>query len=75
MIYVAAPVVNKHGRDGSCTTIQVPTFFLDSSVQGIVSEEHAAKIVSDICNPTNHPHIIVHANVYEFKGTMANDTR
>lgn len=30
------------------TTHQIPTFYLDSNVQGIVSEDHAVKVALDI---------------------------
>lgn len=32
-------------------TRQVPTFYLDERVQGIVSKDHAAQIARDIVNP------------------------
>jgi hypothetical protein len=34
---------------------QIPLFYLDSAVQGIVSARHAEKIAKDIVNPTGHP--------------------
>lgn len=30
---------------------QVPTFYLDENVQGIVSEDHAKRIAADIIGP------------------------
>lgn len=30
---------------------QIPSFFLNSNIQGIVSEEHAVKIAKDILDP------------------------
>jgi hypothetical protein len=30
---------------------QVPTFYLDEHVQGIVGEDHAARIALDVLNP------------------------
>lgn len=38
---------------------QVPTFYLHSAVQGIVSAEHAAEIAKTVCNPANDPRIAV----------------
>jgi hypothetical protein len=32
-------------------TRQVPTFFLDEDVQGIVSADHAARIAADVIDP------------------------
>lgn len=43
------------------TNFDVPTFFLNEDVQGIVDEAHARKIVEDIVNPTKDPLIVVHA--------------
>jgi hypothetical protein len=40
---------------------------LDGDIQGIVSQEHAGRIVSDICNPTNDVNVVVHANVYPLR--------
>lgn len=37
-------------KDGYTSSRQSPTFYLDSTVQGIVSAEHAAKIALDIAN-------------------------
>jgi len=38
-------------------------FYLHPNVLGIVSEEHAAKIVVDMLRPTKDPNITVHPNV------------
>lgn len=52
-------------KDGWNTYIQVPTFYLDSQVQGIVSVDHAEKIARDIINPTKDETLWVSANVTE----------
>jgi hypothetical protein len=36
---------------------QLPTFFLDSSVQGIVSREHATRVALDIVGPCTQVHV------------------
>jgi hypothetical protein len=41
-----------HERDGWKASTQVPTFYLDENVQGIISEEHAVKVATSIINPT-----------------------
>jgi hypothetical protein len=42
-----------------------PTFYLDSRVQGIVSEEHAARIAADVVNPLGTiPAADIHAHAY-----------
>jgi hypothetical protein len=66
MIYIASPVINQSTPNGTITR-QVPTFLLDGDIQGIVSQEHAGRIVSDICNPTNDVNVVVHANVYPLR--------
>ena len=42
---------------------QIPTFILNSDVQGIVSEEYAARIAEDIINPTGNSDIKVNCCV------------
>ena len=43
-------------------TVQVPTFYLDESVQGIVDEAHAMVIAREIVNPFNNPGIFVNGS-------------
>lgn len=38
---------------------QVPTFFLDAGVQGIVSTDHAKRIAADILGPGE---VVIHAD-------------
>ncbi len=64
MIYCATPVVNKIDADGFTTVIQVPTFYLNGYIQGIVSVEHAEEIVRSVCNPAKDPTVTVHPNVF-----------
>ena len=66
MMYVASPIINIKTDKGTITR-QVPTFYLDGNIQGIVDVKHAGKIVADICNPLRDVNIIVHPNVYKFK--------
>jgi hypothetical protein len=35
-------------------SMSIPTFFLDATVQGIVSEAHAITIAEDVINPFGH---------------------
>jgi hypothetical protein len=70
MYIVQATLVEKT-KNGSITH-QIPTFFLEESVQGLVSESHAAKIAESILNPTNNPAYTVHATA--FKWTDMNQT-
>ena len=48
---------------GSCRSVQVPTFSLDPKVQGIVSVEHAERIVLEMLNPMKKPNVLVVPNV------------
>ena len=50
--------VTKTTPEGSVVT-QVPTFFLDGNIQGIVSLEHADQIAQEIINPTGTENIRV----------------
>jgi hypothetical protein len=43
--------------DGWTSTRQVPTFYLDENVQGIVSEDHAARVAADIIGDRGEVHI------------------
>lgn len=45
--------------EGWQTTRQVPTFYLNENVQGIISEEHAKRIARAIVNPFDNPDITV----------------
>jgi hypothetical protein len=64
MIYCIQATVTTKGKDGwnSCKTI--PTFYLDSRVQGIVDETHAERIVKDILNPFNDDSIVINMTIY-----------
>ncbi len=42
---------------------QIPTFYLNSNVQGIVDAEHAEQIAREVVNPTNKWDIEVHLYV------------
>ena len=53
-LYCCQPTVNGQ---------QVPTFYLHPDVQGIVSEEHAARIACRILNRMNDPDLTVSPNV------------
>lgn len=59
MLYTIVANVTKNSPQGHCTH-QAPTFFLASSIQGIVNEEHAKKIACGVLNPTNDPTIELH---------------
>jgi hypothetical protein len=41
-------------------TRQIPTFFLDESVQGIVDKNHAIRIAKGMLNPFALPDITLH---------------
>lgn len=44
---------DEHGRIW-VSERQVPTFYLDENVQGIVDEDHAVRIAEDILRPGNY---------------------
>lgn len=51
MYAISAHVVTRADGDGWRATRQMPTFYLDESVQGIVSEDHARRIAKHILDP------------------------
>lgn len=72
---VQAQVVKKTirgaGESESSISYGIPTFYLFRSVQGIVSQEHAERIVRSMLNPTDDPMIEVHPNVNLVDITLA----
>ncbi len=44
-------------------TRQIPIFYLNARIQGIVSPDHAQKVVEDILNPSHDPDIVVQSTV------------
>lgn len=51
MMWCVTAMVRKTSPEGA-RSIQVPTFYLNSDVQGIVDAEHAERIAKEVCNPT-----------------------
>jgi hypothetical protein len=62
--FVYAMAVKNHD-DGSYTSIQVPSFYLNTNIQGIVTPEGAKRVAEDIINPTKDPSIEVHVHVMD----------
>ena len=52
-------------RERLLVSHQVPTFFLDENLQGIVDDEHAIQIAKAVINPTNDSGLVVHVSVYK----------
>ena len=60
MLYAITAQV--HSRQGEWTgSRQIPTFYLDSSVQGITSPDHALVIATMILDPFGQHSLSVHA--------------
>ena len=59
MIWVIQANVTELCSDRGVATLQVPTFFLDGDIQGIVDANHAEVIARGIINPTGNPKIEV----------------
>ena len=57
--YYLITAVAVESGDETIINHQIPTFILNSDVQGIVSEEHAARVAEDIINPCGNPDIRV----------------
>ncbi len=62
MFYQITATVTKKTADGT-TSIQVPTFFLNGNVQGIVGIDHAEQIAKEVINPTKDDSVTVNAYV------------
>lgn len=67
-MYAISANVENLTSDGYRASRQVPTFYLNSNVQGIVSAEHAEKIAEDIFRSTLGEHqndgFTFHISVY-----------
>lgn len=64
MLYAIDATVVHKTKHGTITG-QIPTFYLDSNVQGIVDEKHAAFIGEEIVNPTRNKNIKVNVSAYK----------
>ncbi len=58
MYYQICANVTKQTEEGTLS-IQVPTFYLNSNVQGIVSADHAEQIAREVINPSNDPSLSI----------------
>ena len=52
--YAVTATVRERIGDGWTRSAQVPTFYLDADVQGIVDEDHAAIVARRVINPLGH---------------------
>ena len=52
MLYGITATVSRRTQLGQVITHQVPTFYLNSEVQGILNKDHAKVIAEEIVNPT-----------------------
>ncbi len=50
-MYAITATVSRETEDGWSSLQQVPTFYLDENVQGIVNEDHAGLIAFKIIDP------------------------
>lgn len=64
-LYMVTANVHIKDKDGWIKTLDIPTFFLSKDIQGIVSVEHARKIVESVLNPTADSNIRVSATIVE----------
>jgi hypothetical protein len=60
--YIVVAYVVKTDASGT-TSYQVPTFYLNADIQGIVSKEQAERIALEVVNPTRDPSLQVHVTV------------
>lgn len=64
MQYVITATVTERTAEGARTT-QVPTFYLDADVQGIIDARHAEQVAIDVIDPFNR--FDVHAYAEEHR--------
>lgn len=54
-MYIVNATLTHHTNDQNCVSVdvvkQIPTFFLDENVQGIVNDKHAEEIAKQIICP------------------------
>lgn len=65
MLYYISVQVVEENRDGSRTSWGLPTFVLDSDVQGIVDREHAERIAKDMLGGIAREGITLHLSTSE----------
>ena len=63
MFYCVTAVAVKKTEGGETIVFQVPTFFLNADVQGIVDVNGAETVAKRIVNPTSDPSIKVNCCV------------
>lgn len=67
-MYAIHATISHKTDSGYTGSRQIPTFYLDERVQGIVDEDHAARIASDIINPLGLE-VTVHATAVDLGKT------
>jgi hypothetical protein len=66
MLYqVMATIV--YSKNRRTTTKQIPTFYLNGDVQGVVDKKHAASIAMSIVDISDDPNVEVSVSVKEIK--------
>jgi len=63
MLYAINATI-EHKRGGYKNVAQIPTFYLDSTVQGITDTSHAEFIAKEIINPTRNKNLKVNVTAY-----------
>lgn len=61
ILYAITAQVMTTGEHGETGSRQVPTFYLDSGVQGILTVEHANEIAKGIIDPMGTLTVSIHA--------------
>ena len=63
-MWIIQATVTKQKYNGWRESTQLPTFFLDKDIQGIVDEKHAARIAEKLINPFCDETITVSIGAY-----------
>ena len=67
MMYLISATATQTSPNGSRITRQIPTFLIDSRIQGLVGEEAVHKTAAEIINPAADPNVKVVTCVVEWR--------
>lgn len=63
LVFINANIVHTDENEGYQTSVQIPSFFLDTNIQGItapITEEKLRPVVEAMANPTKLRYMEVH---------------
>lgn len=69
MLYQITAQLKVRTKGMAVRMVQIPTFFLDSNIQGIMSERHCRQIAEEIINPLGRKDVEVFIDAVKVEGT------